>query len=275
MQQINPLQSYFRRPALYLKLPSGGAGYPSTAIDLPDNGELPIYPMTAIDEITSRTPDALFNGVAVTEIIKSCVPNIKDPWVIPQIDLDSILLAIKIASNGTEMEIDTVCPSCTEPSKFDVNLTGLLAGFKPGDYSKLLEVNNLKIKFKPLSYKSVNEAGSKQFEVQYMLNSVQNMTEGPERDKKSGELIKTMNMLAMALVLETIEYIKTPEATVLEPMFIKEFLENCDISIYEKIREYTLELKRNSETKPLHFKCIHCNFEYDQPFNINVSDFFD
>lgn len=274
MQQINPLQSYFRRPALYLKLPSGGAGYPSTAIDFPDNGELPIYPMTAIDEITSRTPDALFNGVAVTEIIKSCVPNIKDPWVIPQVDLDSILLAIKIASNGTAMEIDTGCPSCGETSKYDVNLTSLLAGFKPADYSKLLEINELKIKFKPLSYKSVNEAGTKQFEVQYKLNGVQNMPEGEERDKMSSELIKTMNFLAMSLVLDTIEYVKTPQATVLEPEYIREFLENCDIATYEKIRQYTLDMKRASETKPLHFKCIHCSFEYDQPFNINVSDFF-
>lgn len=274
MQQINPLQSYFRRPALYLKLPSGGAGYPSTAIDLPDNGELPIYPMTAIDEITSRTPDALFNGVAVTEIIKSCVPNIKDPWVIPQVDLDSILLAIKIASNGTTMEIDTGCPSCGETSKYDVNLTSLLAGFKPADYSKLLEIDDLKIKFKPLSYKSVNEAGTKQFEVQYKLNSVQNMPEGDERDTMSSELIKTMNFLAMSLVLDTIEYVKTPEATVLEPEYIKEFLQNCDIKTYEKIRQYTLDMKRSSETKPLKFKCIHCGFDYEQPFNINVSDFF-
>jgi len=274
MQQINPLQSYFRRPALYLKLPSGGAGYPSTAIDLPDNGELPIYPMTAIDEITSRTPDALFNGVAVTEIIKSCVPNIKDPWVVPQVDLDSILLAIKIASNGTTMEIETVCPSCKETSKYDVNLTSLLAGFKPADYSKLLEIDDLKIKFRPLSYKSVNEAGTKQFEVQYQLNAVQNMPEGDERDNKSSELIKTMNFLAMSLVLDTIEYIKTPEATVLEPEYIKEFLQNCDIKTYEKIRQYTLDMKRASETKPLQFKCIHCGFDYEQPFNINVSDFF-
>lgn len=274
MQQINPLQSYFRRPALYLKLPSSGAGYPSTAIDLPDNGELPIYPMTAIDEITSRTPDALFNGVAVTEIIKSCVPNIKDPWVIPQVDLDSILLAIKIASNGTTMEIDTGCPSCGETSKYDVNLTSLLAGFKPADYSKLLEIDDLKIKFKPLSYKSVNEAGTKQFEVQYKLNSVQNMPEGDERDTMSSELIKTMNFLAMSLVLDTIEYVKTPEATVLEPEYIKEFLQNCDIKTYEKIRQYTLDMKRASETKPLKFKCIHCGFDYEQPFNINVSDFF-
>ena len=63
--RINPLQQYFRRPAIYLRLPSEGNGYPEGSINLPDNGEVPVYPMTTIDEITSRTPDALFNGTVV------------------------------------------------------------------------------------------------------------------------------------------------------------------------------------------------------------------
>ena len=76
----NPLKQYFRRPAIYLRLPSEGKFYSQGAIDLPENKEIPIYPMTAIDEITTKTPDMLFNGTAVIEIIKSCVPNIKNPW---------------------------------------------------------------------------------------------------------------------------------------------------------------------------------------------------
>ena len=62
----NPLRQYFRRPAVHVKLPSGGLDYPEGVIDMPPSGELPVYPMTAIDEITARTPDALYNGVAVT-----------------------------------------------------------------------------------------------------------------------------------------------------------------------------------------------------------------
>jgi hypothetical protein len=86
----NPLKQYFRRPSIYLKLPSGGVGYPLGSLNRTENGELPVYPMTAIDEITSKTPDALFNGSAVVEIIKSCVPDITDPWSIPSTDLDAI-----------------------------------------------------------------------------------------------------------------------------------------------------------------------------------------
>jgi len=101
----NPLKQYFRRPALYLKLPSGGNNYAPGVIDLPENGDIPVYPMTAIDEITARTPDALFNGTAVHDLMKSCVPAIKQPWSIYSTDLDAILIAIKAASKGSDLEI--------------------------------------------------------------------------------------------------------------------------------------------------------------------------
>ena len=87
----NPLKQYFRRPALHMKLPSNGIGYKEGAIDMPPTGDIPIYPMTAIDEITARTPDALFNGTAVAELIKSCAPNIKDPWSVLSTDFCGLL----------------------------------------------------------------------------------------------------------------------------------------------------------------------------------------
>ena len=108
----NPLKQYFRRPAIYIRLPSGGKGYAPGVINMPENGEFPVYPMTAIDEITSRTPDALFNGTAIVDLIKSCVPDIIDPWGVHSTDMDSILIGIKSASQGNDLEIDSQCPSC-------------------------------------------------------------------------------------------------------------------------------------------------------------------
>ena len=48
----NPLMQFFRQPAIYTRLPSGGKGWPVGSIQMPPNGELPVLPMTAIDEIT-------------------------------------------------------------------------------------------------------------------------------------------------------------------------------------------------------------------------------
>lgn len=271
----NPLRQYFRRPALYLKLPSGGKGYPAGAINMPESGELPVFPMTAIDEITSRTPDALYNGLAVTEIIKSCVPNIKEPWEVLNIDLDPLLVAIRIATNGQMMELETFCPECKETSKFDLNLTGVLSSFVPGDYATPINDNDLQIKFKPLNYKQVNKAGESQFQIQRILNQVDTIEDPEERGKRTGEIVKEINEMALALMLDTIEYIKTPDATVFEKSFIREFLENCDKNLYNKVRDRNIELRKSTELKPLDIKCTHCNHEHTQEFNINITDFFE
>jgi len=277
MSSFNPLRQFFRRPALYLSLPSKGIGYTSNAIEMPENDELPVYPMTAIDEITTRTPDALFNGVAVVELIKSCVPNIKDPWSMPQTDLDAVLLAIKIATNGNKTEMSTVCPACEEENKYDVNMTSLLALISSGDYTSAYDIGAepLKIKLRPLSYRTVNDMSKAQTEVQSQLTRIEKMEAGAEKDRISNEIIVKMNAMTMDLVLESIDAIITPDQAVTERAFIQEFLQNCDKNVYDAIRNKTIELKKLSEVKPLKFQCIKCEHNYEQPFNINVSDFFD
>ena len=110
MNPNNPLNQYFRQPAIYIKLPSGGNYYPPGAIEMTQTGDIPVLPMTAIDEITYRTPDALFSGQAVVNVIQSCIPNIKDAWAIPSVDIDTILVAIRIATYGHNMEFATTCP---------------------------------------------------------------------------------------------------------------------------------------------------------------------
>lgn len=105
----NPLSQYFRQPAIYIKLPSQGNFYPDGALVAMPNGEYPVLPMTTLDEITYRTPDALFNGQAVVSVIESCMPNIKKGWAVPAVDLDTILVAIRIATYGNDLELSTIC----------------------------------------------------------------------------------------------------------------------------------------------------------------------
>ena len=209
----NPLKQYFRRPSIYLKLPSGGIGYPAGALNKTDTGELPIYPMTAIDEITSKTPDALFNGSAIVEIIKSCVPDIRDPWSIPSTDLDAILIAIRSAAQGNDMEIESECPSCKEVATYAINLIGILQTMKPGDYTKELQTGDLFIKFRPLTYREMNQASMAQFEIQKMFSTMDALPE-EERTKKTQEAIVKITEVTMAVLAQTIEYVRTPKMNI-------------------------------------------------------------
>jgi hypothetical protein len=270
----NPLKQYFRRPSVYLKLPSGGKGYPPGVIEETETGELPVYPMTAIDEITTKTPDALFNGTAVAEVVKSCIPNIKDPWQISSVDLDAVLIAIRAASGGNDFEIDSVCPKCSNEGKYGLNLAGVLSTLKAADYSQELVVGDLSFKFRPLTYKEVNEAGIAQFEVQKLFEAITRAETDQERAKLGEVALKGITDLTMRLVSKAIEYIKTPGTVVSEKEYIYDFLQNCDKNIYIQVRDYNGKLKATTEMKPLDIKCVECGNEYSQPFTLNTSDFF-
>ena len=270
----NPLKQYFRRPAIYLKLPSGAKMYDPGVVELTETGELPVYPMTAIDEITTKTPDALYNGTAMVELIKSCVPNIKNPWEINSIDFDSILIAIKSASGGNDLEIESTCPKCEETSSYGVNLVGLLSKIVPGDYETPLVIDDLKIKFRPLNYKEMSKASITQLDAQRSYLTIENSKDEEEKMQKTSEAIKNITELTMGILANTIAYIETPNVMVTENAYILDFLRNCDKQIYISIRDHGIALRASTEIQPLEIKCVNCENEYKQQFTLNISDFF-
>lgn len=270
----NPLRQYFRRPAIYVKLPSGGNIYKPGVVNIPDSGELPVYPMTAIDEITAKTPDALYNGTAVVDIIKSCVPDIKDPWQINSVDLDALLIAIRTATDGNQMEINTECPACSEEAKYGLNLVACLGQIKFDVYAKEMTVNDLTMKFRPIIYRELNEISIRQNEIQRLFMNIDELKDIDEKTKKTREAVLLITDLTIFALSKSIEFVKTPNTIVTEHEYILDFLRNCDKAIYEAIKEAQAEIKKSTEMKPLHIKCMSCSHEYDQPFTLNMSDFF-
>ena len=273
----NPLKQYFRQPAIYLPLPSKGRFYPEGAIELPESGELPVYPMTAIDEITYKTPDALFNGTSVVDVIRSCVPSIKDPWYMPTFDLNTVLTAIRIASFGEEMDIVSTCPSCGTTADYTVDCHTLIDRTPDiSKYDETVNIGDLKIHFRPLFYKEVNENNKMQFEEARLHQLINDDSVTPE---KKVELLTQafQNIAAFSIqtVGKSIESIETPESIVTEKDHIKDFLSNCESEVYERIKKHLFELKRLEDLEPLHIQCSECNHEYDQAFALDMSSFFE
>jgi hypothetical protein len=273
--QNNPLTQYFRQPAVYIKLPSNGKYYAEGAIAMPPNQELPVYPMTAIDEITYRTPDALFNGNAVVNVIKSCVPAIRDPWSIPAMDVDTILVAIRMASYGTTMEISTTCPHCKNEADYGIDLRQTLDSMRAPDYSKPVVDGDLEIYFKPMSYRNLNENNQRQFEEQKILQ-VLPVTDMPDEQRMStlsAALMKLTEITVSALA-QSISAVKTPSALVSEPEYIEDMLKNCDRRLFGKIRDHIIETKLNAEIQPLKIVCGECTKDYLQAITLDMTSFF-
>jgi len=276
-QNSNPLRQFFRQPAIYLRLPTQGQYWPEGSLEMPQNGELPIYPMTAVDEITYRTPDALFSGQAVINVIQSCVPAIKNAWHAPIADLNSILVAIRIASYGHELDIETTCPACTTAENYALDLRSALDQLTMPDFSGTVIHGDLEIYFQPMSYEQQNSVNLEQFENQRLMRSITEDTALSEEAKlqKLAEVMKTLTELTIKALTHSISAIRTPQDVVKESAHIEEFLRHSDRQIFLKIRDHAIELRNHTELKPVHLTCSNCKHEYDQPLNLDLTSFFD
>ena len=272
----NPLRQFFRRPAIYLRLPSNGNHWPAGSLDMPINGELPVYPMTAIDEITYRTPDALFNGQSVISVIESCVPAIKNAWHIPNMDINSVLVAIRIASYSHEMEVASTCPSCANQSDYVIDLRAMLDQIRTPDYSKELSFGDLEISFKPVTYQQQNQSGMLQFEQQKILSTIPE-TDLPDEEKMSrlNQALRQITKLTIAVISKNISAITAPGTVVTDADQIEEYLRNCDRSVYNQIRDHVINLNQETQLSPLKIQCVECQNSYEQPLNLDMASFFD
>lgn len=275
-QSNNPLRKYFRQPAIHVRLPSGGNFYPPGVLELPPNGEVAILPMTAIDEITSRTPDALFNGSAVMDIMTSCVPAIRDPWQMPMIDFNTLLVSVRLASYGHEMDIATTCPKCGHTHTVTLDLRSVLDRIGKPDYNEALTIGDLTCYFKPMTYRQVNDVSRTNFEDQKIMQALSD-AEMPEEEKlkRVGEAFRKITQLTVHSIAQSVATIKTQDAMVTDTASILEFLENCPKHVFDRIRDQTVKLREATELTPVTVACESCDEQYPQSYTLDMSNFFE
>jgi hypothetical protein len=270
----NPLTQYFRQPAIYIRLPSGGKFYPPGALMMPANGELPVLPMTSVDEITYRTPDALFNGTATVNVIKSCVPSIRDPWTMPASDIDAVLVGIRIASYGHAMDLDVNCPACDTDELISIDLRVVNDTLKIGDYEKSLNISDLEFWFRPIPYKFVNDNNQMQIEQQQAMRVLDSDADEKTKLDQLNRSMMLINETTIKTIAQSIAAIKTPQAMVSETEYITEYLRNCDSKIFNQLRDHVIAIKQQSDIQPLALTCKECGHQYSQPFTLDLSSFF-
>jgi len=272
----NPLKKFFRQPAIYIRLPSGGQGWPPDSLILPANQEVAVFPMTAMDEITYRTPDALFNGEATVSVIQSCIPAIRDAWAIPSTDLDTILVAIRIASYGHDLDIDSKCPSCQQENAFGLDLRTVIDGLRSADYTQAMQISDLTVYFRPLDYREMTQNSQAQFEQQKTLQLMGQADISEEQKiEQLNAMMKKLVAVTVQAIAHSIREIRTPDAVVSEPEYVLDFLGNCDRQIFNKIRDHVLALKEKGEMQPIKISCPACQHQYEQPFTLDMARFFD
>lgn len=277
----NPLQKYFRQPKIYIQLPSQGKYYPVGSIDIPENGQFPVYPMTARDEIMMKTPDALVNGETTVSVIQSCMPNIKNAWDVPNIDLDVILVAIRIASYGETMEVGINVPVTNEERTYDLNLVQMMDTMTSMQYENSVTIDDLTVHIKPLTYRDFTETSMKTYEEQKIFNILNNddiSTE--EKLAKFNTSFRKLTDLTIITLEKSVQRITGDGFEVTDPLHIREFVNNADKSVFKHIIDHIEAQKDKFSIKPIKITATPEEVElgvpetYEVPFSFDPSVFF-
>lgn len=161
----NPLMMALRSriPGETFRLPSQGLFY--TDGELSDDvvdGEVHVFPLTALDEITIKTPDKLLSGKAIEDVFIRCIPQVKKPMKLLSKDVDYLMMCLRLISYGDEMDI-TYTHTCENAKNqtYGVALRPLIARAKPIDPTSLGTTFTIKVggsmlvKLRPPVFESV------------------------------------------------------------------------------------------------------------------------
>jgi hypothetical protein len=280
-QQANPLSKYFRQPKLFASLPSNGKFYPAGALETTETGEYPIYSMTAKDELTMKTPDALLNGQATVELIKSCVPSIKDPWNLPSIDLDALLIAIRLATYGETMTLSIKTPVTGEEKEMSVNLRDILDNFANIEFEDVVQSGDMTVYLRPLTYREFTKSALKTFEQQRIFNIV-NDEQISDEDKLQAftNSFAKLTDLTVDMMANHISAIEIGDTRVDNKQHIDEFMKNADKSFYSVIQAHLESQKIKFTIQPLKAQATLEEIEqgvpetYEVPVTFDQSNFF-
>jgi hypothetical protein len=278
----NPLVNFMRQPKIYINLPSGGEYWAPGSIELTETGEFPVFSMTARDELMFKTPDALMNGQAIVDVIQSCMPNVKNAWACPTIDLDTILIAIRLATYGEKMPFKHKVPVINEELEYEIDLRMLLDQQQRNQWvDQIMVTPELVIYVRPLTYKHLTQTNLKSFETNRIMTMVNDETISDEKKLEMfNSSFANLTKITIDLMAESIYKIATSEVEVIETKFIQDFVANADKEIFDVVQKHLAALKSTNEIKPLEFTTTEewqaqgAPATYTVPINFNNSDFF-
>lgn len=248
----NPLAIYMRQPKIYIRLPSNGEYWAPGSLELTETGDYPVYSMTAKDELALKVPDALMNGQAVVDVIQNCIPNIKNAWACPSLDIDTILIAIRLATYG-EMMTTPVKIQDLE-LEYQVDLRTIMDQLASEiTWDPIVSINDeLTVFVKPLTYKNISQAAIQSFETQKIMDVVNdNKITDEQKIALFKESFAKMTNATLGTIIDSIDRIESVHGSTSEAEHINEFINNIDKEIYTKIEKHLAALRERNNIKPM------------------------
>ena len=224
--------------------------------------------------------DALFNGEASVSLIESCCPDIPNPRQIPVNDLMVIMLAIRQASYGTEIEVEVECPECQHKNNVGINCQSIIDGAMSRQQpSNSLTLNEgFEVVLKPYSLEDRNTLQIQQIKQVKMIEGLQNAEmDDQTRQDSFGRTFVELAELTIDLVVNSVDSVRTPGSDgefVDDKEMIREWLKSITSKDYELIKNKVEELSSDGIDNNFNIKCESCNHKWKTEVELDVTNFF-
>jgi hypothetical protein len=197
-------------------------------------------------------------------------------------DVDVILIGIRIATYGNKMAIGSTVPVTGTKQENDVNLQQLLERIDTKLVPNIVDLENgLKIVCKPMNYQQLSLVRKNTFEKQRMARTL-NDTKMSDEEKQAefNKIFASLTEINIDSLLANIESIVTPEGAVQDRAEIDAFVKNAKLDDVKKIRAKVEEMGATGQIPPLKAESPEEDIEkgapktYDVPVLFDNSDFF-
>ena len=277
----NPLQRYFRRPALWVKLPTLGKWYTNGEVTFNERQEVQVFGITAIDEIMLNTPDALFNGHALETVINSCIPEVHDVKRLSQPDLDALFLGIKSATNNGKHEMTRTCVQCKHENTFDIQCNQLLDSMTYiEDSDTVINIDgDIKVHIKPYDFEMRSLLIQHQLEERKALAIIEkNITDNNlEKADQFARSLEKMSRLSFRLIADSvtaIEILGKDRQFVDNKEHIAEWMTNVNKSTSDAIVTAVTALNEVGPPKTTSAQCTNCGHTWTETLTFDPALFF-
>lgn len=275
--QQNPLSSYFRQFKLYIKLPSGTSYYAPGTIAFTASDEVGIMPMTGKDELILKNPDALLNGEALVEVIKSCAPSVSNPRALLTNDIDAIITAIRFATYNDALETELACPKCSHKNLFKLDLQYSLdnMSYLDSEYAVNLD-SGLSVFVRPYTFPDLLKGLHAQFEQSKVARAVDSKLISEEEQLKIfGAAFLSLSTITYELMLNSVVKVvdEGKGVNVTDKQFIKDFLQNIDKKTSDRISDLIKEINLIGIKRSFTAHCEKCHHEWESEVDFNPVNF--
>jgi hypothetical protein len=146
--------------------------------------------------------------------------------------------------------------------------------FNHVEFHNTVDLGDVKVKIRPLTYKEMTEFNLENYTLQKMLiQSAQNF-DNPENQKIVNDLYSKISELQTEVFIKSIDSVEIPDAVVNQQAYIKEWISNSESELFEKIKDQIEVNRKNWKLPSVNSKCSNCGTATDLEITMDQASFF-